>query len=49
MMLDMELLTQNSRIHVAGHTGFVGSAVVRRLSAEGFESAYRWFLDHGAR
>ncbi len=32
----MTTMTPNSRIHVAGHTGMVGSAIVRRLRAEGY-------------
>ena len=32
-----ELLARESRILVAGHRGLVGSAIVRRLAAEGFE------------
>jgi GDP-L-fucose synthase len=31
-------LTQDSRIYVAGHRGLVGSAVVRSLNKQGFES-----------
>ncbi|MSO55890.1 MAG: GDP-L-fucose synthase [Acidobacteria bacterium] len=34
----MTLLNRDSRIYVAGHTGLVGSAIVRRLSREGFAS-----------
>ena len=29
-------MNKDSRIYVAGHAGLVGSAVVRRLEAEGF-------------
>ena len=29
-------LTPDSRIFVAGHRGMVGSAIVRRLTAEGY-------------
>ena len=29
-------MDQSSRIYVAGHNGLVGSAIVRRLQAEGF-------------
>ncbi len=29
-------MTKDSRIYVAGHRGLVGSAVVRRLRAEGY-------------
>ena len=41
-------LPQTSRIYVSGHTGLVGSAIVRRLNAEGFNnilSATREQLD----
>jgi GDP-L-fucose synthase len=31
-------LTLDARIHVAGHRGLVGSAIVRRLEAEGFRN-----------
>jgi len=31
-------LNKSSRVYVAGHTGLVGSAVMRRLRAEGFEN-----------
>jgi GDP-L-fucose synthase len=34
----MESMTQDSRIFVAGHTGLVGSAILRRLEREGFSS-----------
>ena len=33
----MTVLNADSRIYVAGHTGLVGSAVMRRLNAEGFK------------
>ncbi|HQT94560.1 MAG TPA: GDP-L-fucose synthase [Thermoanaerobaculaceae bacterium] len=32
----MEQIARNARIYVAGHAGLVGSAIVRRLQAEGF-------------
>lgn len=32
----MNSMEQNSRIYVAGHRGMVGSAIVRKLEAEGF-------------
>ncbi len=31
-------MNQNSKIYIAGHRGMVGSAVVRKLRAEGFEN-----------
>lgn len=31
-------MSPDSRIHVAGHAGMVGSAIVRRLRADGFEN-----------
>ncbi len=31
-------MTTDSRIYVAGHTGLVGSAILRRLEREGFSS-----------
>jgi GDP-L-fucose synthase len=34
----MERLPRDARIFIAGHTGLVGSALVRRLETEGFES-----------
>ncbi|MCU0303310.1 MAG: GDP-L-fucose synthase [Thermoanaerobaculales bacterium] len=34
----MEQITIQSRIYVAGHTGLVGSAVLRRLEREGFST-----------
>src|SRR6478752_4135989 len=34
----MSELTLDSRVYVAGHHGLVGSAVVRRLKAEGFRN-----------
>src|SRR6478752_2930225 len=34
----MSELTLDSRVYVAGHHGLVGSAVVRRLKAEGFQT-----------
>ena len=34
----MERLDKASRIFVAGHRGLVGSAIVRRLDAEGFSN-----------
>jgi GDP-L-fucose synthase len=33
---DFEMLDQNASIYVAGHRGMVGSAIVRRLKAEGY-------------
>jgi GDP-L-fucose synthase len=32
------LMDKNSRIYVAGHTGMVGSAIVRKLESEGFQN-----------
>ncbi len=32
----MQTIAKNSRIYVAGHTGLVGSAIMRRLETEGF-------------
>ncbi len=32
----MELMEKNAKIYVAGHRGLVGSAIVRKLHAEGF-------------
>ncbi len=32
----METMERSSRIYIAGHTGLVGSAIVRRLEKEGF-------------
>ncbi|MGK9369492.1 NAD-dependent epimerase/dehydratase family protein [Melioribacter sp. Ez-97] len=29
---------QDKKIYIAGHTGMVGSAVLRKLSAEGYDS-----------
>ena len=37
----MSLLTKNSGIYVAGHTGLVGSAIVRRLERGGFSNLLR--------
>ena len=37
-MRSMEQLKANSRIYVAGHTGLVGSAILRRLDREGFSA-----------
>ena len=34
----MEQLKMNSRIYVAGHTGLVASAILRRLEGEGFST-----------
>jgi GDP-L-fucose synthase len=34
----MAVLSKQSRIYVAGHAGLVGSAVLRRLAAEGFQN-----------
>src|SRR6266536_2447044 len=34
----MDSMTRHSRIFVAGHRGLVGSAIIRRLRAEGFEN-----------
>ena len=31
------LLDRGERVYVAGHRGLVGSAIVRKLEAEGFE------------
>ena len=31
------LLTPQSRIYVAGHRGLVGSAIIRKLQAEGYQ------------
>ena len=31
-------MNQNSKIYIAGHTGLVGSAILRRLRAEGFRN-----------
>jgi GDP-L-fucose synthase len=31
-------MKQNSKIYIAGHNGMVGSAIVRKLKAEGFEN-----------
>lgn len=36
MMLEDSVLSKDSRIFVAGHRGMVGSAIVRRLRAEGY-------------
>jgi len=41
-------LERNSKIYVAGHSGLIGSALVRRLKSEGFENLLlrqRWELD----
>lgn len=38
MMGSMEHMDLDSRILIAGHTGLVGSAIVRRLDREGFSS-----------
>src|SRR6478609_3542384 len=35
------LLTQGARVFVAGHRGLVGSAIRRRLDAEGFDVLVR--------
>jgi GDP-L-fucose synthase len=34
----METIARDARIYVAGHAGLVGSAIVRRLKADGFEN-----------
>jgi GDP-L-fucose synthase len=34
----MSELAANARVYVAGHGGLVGSAIVRRLQAEGFRN-----------
>ena len=34
----MEHIPLDARIYVAGHTGLVGSAVMRRLAREGFSN-----------
>ena len=34
----MSTLTADSRLYVAGHSGLVGSAVMRRLQQEGFRN-----------
>src|SRR6266498_3988176 len=34
----MTMLDRSTRIYVAGHRGLVGSAILRRLKAEGFET-----------
>jgi GDP-L-fucose synthase len=31
-------MDKNAKVFVAGHTGLVGSAIVRRLRAEGFDN-----------
>ena len=31
------MMEKNAKIYVAGHTGLVGSAIVRRLKAAGYE------------
>jgi GDP-L-fucose synthase len=38
MIHNMEQMTIQSRIYVAGHTGLVGSAILRRLEREGFST-----------
>lgn len=40
--VDDQALAPDSRVYVAGHTGLVGSAVWRRLSAEGFTDLVGW-------
>ncbi|MDA8016063.1 MAG: GDP-L-fucose synthase [Thermoanaerobaculia bacterium] len=37
-MAEAPRLPRDARIHVAGHRGLVGSAIVRKLRAEGFEN-----------
>ena len=32
------MISKKSKIYVAGHKGLVGSAVVRRLKAQGFKN-----------
>ena len=32
------MISKNSKIYVAGHKGLVGSAVLRRLKAQGFKN-----------
>lgn len=36
--MNLNSMKQNSKIYVAGHNGMVGSAIVRKLRAEGFEN-----------
>lgn len=36
--MNLNSMKQNSKIYVAGHNGMVGSAIVRKLKAEGFEN-----------
>ena len=31
-------MERNDKIYVAGHRGMVGSAIIRKLNAEGFEN-----------
>jgi GDP-L-fucose synthase len=32
------MINLNSKIYIAGHTGLVGSAILRRLKAEGYKN-----------
>jgi GDP-L-fucose synthase len=36
--MNLNKMKQNSKIYIAGHNGMVGSAIVRKLKAEGFEN-----------
>src|SRR5689334_17616465 len=44
-MTSSPFLAPNARVFVAGHRGLVGSAVVRRLTAEGYEVLTRGRAD----